>query len=202
MAPRRRRSLSASRRSSTIVEFHEGRICSGSTAPSASSISRVLSRTFLPENFPESVTADYLGEGRRDAGGACTRDRHAPRMLAPCVPSPLLAAAFQSWDTVQAISSYVRGMLSSKAIMTGIGVGQAAATAYGAVFLFAVRDLTGMLGGLVFAHLEVRCALPLALPCTCTPSARTLAACCLLQASSMWAQARRRRSKEHRALTH
>ena len=108
-------------------------------------------------------------------------------------------AGFQVWDTVQAICSYVRGMLSSQAIMHGIGVGQAvqtvkgwgaiavllhtasclpntcvhstttpsnltcsrrpatpqAATAYGAVFLFAVRDLTGMIGGLVFAHLEV-----------------------------------------------
>ena len=30
-----------------------------------------------------------------------------------------------------------------------------AATAYGAVFLFAVRDLAGMLGSLVFAHMEV-----------------------------------------------
>ncbi len=29
-----------------------------------------------------------------------------------------------------------------------------AATAYGAVFLFAIRDLTGMLSGLVFSHVE------------------------------------------------
>ena len=28
------------------------------------------------------------------------------------------------WDTVQAVSSYVRGMLSSQAVMTGIGVGK------------------------------------------------------------------------------
>lgn len=33
-------------------------------------------------------------------------------------------AAFQAWDTVQAVSSYVRGMLSSQAIMHGIGVGR------------------------------------------------------------------------------
>ena len=31
---------------------------------------------------------------------------------------------FQVWDTVQAVSSYVRGMLSSQAVMTGIGVGK------------------------------------------------------------------------------
>ncbi|GAX79172.1 hypothetical protein CEUSTIGMA_g6612.t1 [Chlamydomonas eustigma] len=45
-------------------------------------------------------------------------------------------------------------MLSSQAVLTGIGVGKEAATAYGAVFMFAVRDLTGMLGGLVFAHMQ------------------------------------------------
>lgn len=32
--------------------------------------------------------------------------------------------AFQTWDTTQALCSYVRGMLCQKAIMTGIGVGQ------------------------------------------------------------------------------
>ena len=30
---------------------------------------------------------------------------------------------FQIWDSVQALMSYVRGMLCSQAIMTGIGVG-------------------------------------------------------------------------------
>eukprot|EP00951_Prasinocladus_malaysianus_P050004 scaffold675891_cov60-Prasinocladus_malaysianus.AAC.1 len=33
-------------------------------------------------------------------------------------------AAFQLWDTGQALCSYVRGMLCQKAIMIGIGVGQ------------------------------------------------------------------------------
>lgn len=55
---------------------------------------------------------------------------------------------FQAWDTLQAICSYVRGMLCSAAVMRGVGVGSDQATAYGAVFMFAVRDLTGMLGGL------------------------------------------------------
>ncbi len=61
MAPRRRRSLSASRRSLGAVteEFFDG--VSSTSAPSTSSISRVLARTFLPEGFPDSVTADYAG---------------------------------------------------------------------------------------------------------------------------------------------
>lgn len=38
--------------------------------------------------------------------------------------TPLLPAGFQAWDTVQALCSYVRGMLSSQAILKGVGVGQ------------------------------------------------------------------------------
>mmetsp|Transcript_46548 Transcript_46548/g.118804 ORF Transcript_46548/g.118804 Transcript_46548/m.118804 type:complete len:467 (-) Transcript_46548:50-1450(-) len=59
--------------------------------------------------------------------------------------------AFQTWDTAQALCSYVRGMLCQKAIMTGIGVGQEAATPMGALFHFFVRDLVGMMGGILFA---------------------------------------------------
>ena len=33
---------------------------------------------------------------------------------------------FQVWDSTQALMSYVRGMLCSQAIMTGIGVGEQA----------------------------------------------------------------------------
>jgi len=35
---------------------------------------------------------------------------------------------------VQGLSSYVRGMLSSQAMLAGVGVGSAAATPLGAVF--------------------------------------------------------------------
>ncbi|GAB4822234.1 hypothetical protein N2152v2_009280 [Parachlorella kessleri] len=78
-----------------------------------------LKAAFLPEGWPDSVSADYL--------------------------------AFQLWDTVQGLSSYVRGMLSSQAILVGVGVGKEAATPLNAVFQFFVRDLAGMLGGILFA---------------------------------------------------
>jgi hypothetical protein len=32
--------------------------------------------------------------------------------------------SFQAWDSIQALMSYVRGMLCSQAILTGIGVGE------------------------------------------------------------------------------
>ncbi|KXZ54865.1 hypothetical protein GPECTOR_4g937 [Gonium pectorale] len=71
-----------------------------------------------------------------------------------------MTKGFQAWDTVQALSSYVRGMLSSAAILRGVGVGQKvlragrAASPLAAVFTFFLRDLAGMLGGILFAYLE------------------------------------------------
>ncbi|WIA28880.1 hypothetical protein OEZ86_011404 [Tetradesmus obliquus] len=59
---------------------------------------------------------------------------------------------FIAWNTVQAISSYVRGVLSSHAVFKGVGVGSQAATALGAVFQFFVRDILGMAGGIIFAY--------------------------------------------------
>lgn len=41
---------------------------------------------------------------------------------------------YQLWDSIQGLSSYVRGMLSSQAMLAGVGVGSAAATPLGAVF--------------------------------------------------------------------
>lgn len=40
------------------------------------------------------------------------------------LPSPCGPPGFQAWDTAQALSSYVRGMLTSAAILRGVGVGQ------------------------------------------------------------------------------
>lgn len=56
---------------------------------------------FLPQGWPHSVSADY--------------------------------GLFQAWDSVQGLSSYVRGMLSSQALLVGVGVGSLAATPAGAV---------------------------------------------------------------------
>ncbi|EFJ38684.1 hypothetical protein SELMODRAFT_402795 [Selaginella moellendorffii] len=58
--------------------------------------------------------------------------------------------AFQTWDTLQGLSTYIRSMLSTQALLSGIGVGAATATAIGATFQWFLRDLTGMVGGIVF----------------------------------------------------
>ncbi|EIE25577.1 DUF647-domain-containing protein [Coccomyxa subellipsoidea C-169] len=61
---------------------------------------------------------------------------------------------FQIWDSIQALCSYVRGMICSNAILTGIGVGKQATSPLVAVFQFFVRDLAGMCGGVLFAFTQ------------------------------------------------
>ena len=62
--------------------------------------------------------------------------------------------SYQVWDTVQAFCSYVTGTLSHTAVLQGIGVGNAAATASGATVTYLTRDGAGMLGSIVFAWLQ------------------------------------------------
>ena len=52
---------------------------------------------------------------------------------------------------MQALCSYVRGMATHHAILTGVGVGKEGATALSALSAFFVRDLAGMVGGVLFA---------------------------------------------------
>jgi hypothetical protein len=58
---------------------------------------------------------------------------------------------YQCWDTVQALCSYLRGILATTALMEGVGVGSESATPLAAAMTWVLRDGAGMLGGLVFA---------------------------------------------------
>ncbi|CAI9096464.1 OLC1v1032621C1 [Oldenlandia corymbosa var. corymbosa] len=57
---------------------------------------------------------------------------------------------FQVWDLLQGLSTYIRTMLSTQALLSAIGVGEKSATVIGATFQWFLRDLTGMLGGILF----------------------------------------------------
>ncbi|XP_022878335.1 protein root UVB sensitive 3-like isoform X2 [Olea europaea var. sylvestris] len=61
---------------------------------------------------------------------------------------------FQIWDSLQGLSTYVRTMLSTQALLSAIGVGENSATVIGATFQWFLRDLTGMLGGILFAFYQ------------------------------------------------
>ena len=59
--------------------------------------------------------------------------------------------SFQLYDTIQASSSYLRGLLCTQAILAGIGVGSTTATPASATLNWITRDGVGMLGGMLFA---------------------------------------------------
>ncbi|KAH6798707.1 root UVB sensitive protein of unknown function [Perilla frutescens var. frutescens] len=61
---------------------------------------------------------------------------------------------FQIWDSLQGLSTYVRTMLSTQALLSAIGVGEKSATVIGATFQWFLRDLTGMLGGVLFTFYQ------------------------------------------------
>ncbi|KAM3754754.1 hypothetical protein ACB098_03G189500 [Castanea mollissima] len=61
---------------------------------------------------------------------------------------------FQVWDLLQGLSTYIRMMLSTQALLSAIGVGEKSATVIGATFQWFLRDLTGMLGGILFTFYQ------------------------------------------------
>ncbi|KAK3042306.1 hypothetical protein RJ639_002352 [Escallonia herrerae] len=61
---------------------------------------------------------------------------------------------FQVWDSLQGLSTYIRTMLSTQALLSAIGVGEKSATVLGATFQWFLRDLTGMLGGVIFTFYQ------------------------------------------------
>ncbi len=61
------------------------------------------------------------------------------------------AKCVQIWDTVQAMCSYLRGMLCTQAILLGVGVGNSHASAASAAVQWVLRDGVGMFGGMIFA---------------------------------------------------
>ncbi|KAL5723182.1 Protein root UVB sensitive 3 [Ranunculus cassubicifolius] len=61
---------------------------------------------------------------------------------------------FQIWDSLQGLSTYIRTMLSTQALLSAIGVGEKSATVIGATFQWFLRDFTGMLGGILFTFYQ------------------------------------------------
>lgn len=60
---------------------------------------------------------------------------------------------YQIYDSLQGLCSYLRGVLCSAQILQAAGVGDEAATAWGAALTWALKDGMGMLGGLVFSYM-------------------------------------------------
>ena len=60
--------------------------------------------------------------------------------------------AYQVYDSLQGICSYLRGVVATSAVLMAAGVGDAEATAMSAAVNWALRDGTGMIGGLLFSY--------------------------------------------------
>lgn len=60
--------------------------------------------------------------------------------------------AYQYWDGIQGLSSYLRGVLTSKQILIASGVGDSNASALSAVLIWAFRDGIGMISSLLLAY--------------------------------------------------
>lgn len=60
--------------------------------------------------------------------------------------------AYQIYDSLQGLCSYLRGVVSTSALLTAAGVGNSEATAMSAAMTWAMRDGLGMVGGLMFSY--------------------------------------------------
>lgn len=110
-----------------------------------------LSRTAVLTASASSLTSHRFGSRWERIGG---------RMLGAFVPEGFPGSVtqdyvpFQMWDTLQGLSTYIRAMLSTQALLGAIGVGEQSATVIGATFQWFLRDLTGMLGGILFTFYQ------------------------------------------------
>ncbi|KAI0136745.1 vitamin B6 photo-protection and homoeostasis-domain-containing protein [Xylariales sp. AK1849] len=59
---------------------------------------------------------------------------------------------YQVYDSLQAFSSSIAGLMSNRAVLQGFGVGQAGSSATGAVLLTVLQESTGRLATIFFAH--------------------------------------------------
>uniref|UniRef100_A0A0D9Z3W5 DUF647 domain-containing protein n=1 Tax=Oryza glumipatula TaxID=40148 RepID=A0A0D9Z3W5_9ORYZ len=118
----------------------------------AGSSAAALSRTAVLTASPSSSLASRRFGSRWGRVGG--------RLLGAFVPEGFPGSVtpdyvpFQMWDTLQGLSTYIRAMLSTQALLGAIGVGEKSATVIGATFQWFLRDLTGMLGGILFTFYQ------------------------------------------------
>lgn len=63
-------------------------------------------------------------------------------------------ASYQRWNLLQDMCSYLRGIMGTRAILEGMGVGRADVTPLSATIAWIVRDGAAMLGSLLFTSLS------------------------------------------------
>lgn len=64
---------------------------------------------------------------------------------------------YQIWDTLQAFCSTITSAFTTRAILKGVGVGDAEASALSATITWIMKDGTGMWGRILFAWWKGNC---------------------------------------------
>ena len=118
----------------------------------------VISRRVALSSVIGRSAATPDGGSEDGGGGSCCSAlvRAASEMFLPVgYPSSVEAnyLTFQWLDCIQGLSSYLRGILATQALFTGMGVGDDASTALAATLQWVTRDGASMLGSLLFAWL-------------------------------------------------
>lgn len=93
---------------------------------------------------PEETLANSLLEAGKDL----LRDIFLPHGYPESVSEDYFN--YQIWDTVQAFCSTITGTFTTRAILKGVGVGNAEATPLAATITWIAKDGTGMLGRILF----------------------------------------------------
>ncbi|KAF7827976.1 protein root UVB sensitive 3 [Senna tora] len=134
-------------------------VFSSSSSSSSSSKSTITleewngsSPTKLSRTFTIKASSSSLSIQRSGARYSYVWRRFLQAFVPEGFPSSVTSdyVPFQIWDSLQGLSTYIRTMLSTQALLSAIGVGEKSATVIGATFQWFLRDLTGMLGGILF----------------------------------------------------
>ncbi|EFA76161.1 DUF647 family protein [Heterostelium album PN500] len=116
---------------------------------SESHINLLLCNEIEDENF---INGDFVVQSKisKHSGAMeLLRSMFLPAGYPDSVTSDYMS--YQVWDTAQALSSSLSGVLATRAMLRGYGVGNAAASVGSAVLQWILRDGAGMIGRIYFA---------------------------------------------------
>ncbi|KAJ5084378.1 hypothetical protein NUU61_008957 [Penicillium alfredii] len=117
-----------------------------------------LSDIFLPSGYPQSVSEDYLPYqifvSIEVLNLSCLHwiDMHPMPEQSSRNRSNAHSPCAVSQDSLQAFCSSIAGLLSSRAVLQGVGVGNASASPTSALLLHILQDTSGRVATIFFAH--------------------------------------------------
>ena len=141
---------------STSMKFREYNITVGGSSAGKESDCFVLNSADSADNKSLVWTRNNVETVDAKARTLCNKLRQVGRDLFLPVGYPNSVAAgyleYQFYDSLQGLCTYLRGVVSTSAVLSAAGVGDAEATAMSVAMTWAIRDGFGMIGGLLFSY--------------------------------------------------